>query len=194
MGAVGAMLDYSVNACGEDLSSFYSCFISSGIASLIFRCSPRYIAGSSGIELALCVAGRTGKTLPKAKDFIDIGSPEYWTGWTLAYLSWYMNMDFRTMAEMGVSAESVYKRYPALHEADLTKSVSFARKQIEAFWRKNNPLKRARQNAGLTQKELAEASGINLRTIRAYEQGQLSLANAEYESVCTLSRILGCEL
>lgn len=32
-------------------------------------------------------------------------------------------------------------------------------------------LKRLRQAAGLTQKELAEKSGVNLRTIQNYEQG-----------------------
>lgn len=194
MTSVGAMLDYAVNACGEDLGMFYDRFLGSGIADMLFRAHPRYIAGCSGIELAETVARRTGKPLAQADAFIDIGSPEYWTGWTLAYLTWYLNIDFRTLQERGVAVDEVYRRYPALHEADLSKSVHFAQKQLDASRDRMNPLKTARENAGMTQRELAEASGASLRAIRAYEQGQLSLQNAESKTTVVLSRILGCKI
>ena len=58
--------------------------------------------------------------------------------------------------------------------------------------KQSNPLKQARMNAGLTQKELAELSGNTLRNIRAYEQGQRSLDNAGTESVQNLCKALGC--
>lgn len=192
MSSIGAMMDYAVNSCGEELSSFYGRFISSGIASMIFCANPRYIAGCSGVELAETVARRTGKELHKAEPLIDIGSPEYWAGWTLAYISWFLSMDFEVLHVRGVGIEDIHRRYPTLHEADLSKSVNFARSRIEQYLRCNNPLKTARTTAGMTQKELAEASGISLRSIRAYEQGQLSLRNAESETASTLSRILGC--
>lgn len=192
MSAIGAMFDYSVNTCGEDLVSFYGRFISSGIAHQVFCANPRIIAGCSGVELAEKVALLTGKPLPREDTFIDIGSPEYWTGWTLTYLSWYLNMDFRIMNEYGVSVTAVYDRYSSLHEADLSKSISFAQKQIASAASVSNPLKRARNIAGMTQRELASASGVSLRSIRAYEQGQLSLRKAESESVFNLCRVLGC--
>lgn len=62
-------------------------FLSSGIARAMSVGNPKYIAGLSGIELALQVASRTGSPLPTKDAFIDMGSPSYWTGWTLAYLS-----------------------------------------------------------------------------------------------------------
>ena len=194
MSAIGAMLDYSVNACGEDLVSFYGRFLGSGIASMIFRANPRYIAGHCGIELAEIVACRTGKPLAKAESFIDIGSPEYWTGWTMAYLSWYLNLDFKTLQERGVDIAELNRKYSTLHEADLSKSVHFALKQMAGESTRKNILKDARKNAGLKQKELAEASGVSLRAIRAYEQGQLSLRNAESETLYALSRALGCPM
>ena len=192
MSTVGAMLDYSVNSCGEQLTCFYNRFIASGIARLIFRASPRFLGGCSGIELAEEVAMRTGKPLKPSGNFIDIGSPEYWTGWTLAYLSWFLDMDFRTMKERGLDATDIICKYPTLHEADLTKSVSFARKRITSRMNSVNPLKAARMNAGITQRDLAAASGVSLRSIRAYEQGKLSLRNAEYDSVLSLSAALAC--
>lgn len=192
MSAVGVMLDYSVNSCGEELTSFYNRFLASGVARLVFSADPRFLGGYSGIELAEIVAMRTGKPLKPSGSFIDIGSPEYWTGWTLAYLSWFLNIDFRTMKERGLDATDIICKYPTLHEADLTKSVSFAMERIASRINIANPLKVARMNAGITQKALASASGVSLRAIRAYEQGKLSLTNAEYDSVISLSAALAC--
>jgi len=192
MSALGAMLDYSVNSCGEELYSFYYRFLASGVASLFFHANPRFLGGSSGIELAEEVAIRTGKPLKASGNYIDIGSPEFWTGWTLAYLSWFLNMDFRKMKELGLDADDILCKYPTLHEADLTKSVSYAKKRIGARTSTGNLLKTARMNVGMTQKDLAITSGVSLRSIRAYEQGKLNLRNAEYDSVLALSRALAC--
>ena len=193
MASVGAMLDYAVNSCGESLTLFYARFLGSGIASEIFLSNPKYIAGMSGAELAMEVARRTGDELPSNGSFIDIGSPEYWTGWTLTYLSWFLNVDFGVLQSRGVDIQSLYDRYPSLHEADLSKAVSFAQKRLQQHSRQYNPLKQARLNAGLTQKELAELSGNPIRNIRAYEQGQRALDNAGAESVQNLSKALGCQ-
>ena len=54
--------------------------------------------------------------------------------------------------------------------------------------------KRLRAYAGLSQKELAEKTGIPLRTIQQYEQGQKDLSHACADSVLTLARALYCEV
>ena len=115
MASVGAMLDYAVNSCGESLALFYARFLGSGIAREIFLSNPKYIAGMSGTELAMEVARRTGDELPPNSALIDIGSPEYWTGWTLAYLSWHLNVDFGVLQSRGVDIKTLYDRYPSLH-------------------------------------------------------------------------------
>ena len=55
-----------------------------------------------------------------------------------------------------------------------------------------NPLKRQRRSAGLTQKELAERSGVKLRMIKAYEQNYQDISKAEVLSVIKLARALNC--
>ena len=55
-----------------------------------------------------------------------------------------------------------------------------------------NPLKRQRKSAGLTQKELAERSGVKVRMIKAYEQGNQDISKAEAMSVIKLARALKC--
>lgn len=188
MASIGAMLDYAVNACGEPLELFWSRFLASGVASSLSRANPKYLAGMSGVELARTVALRSGDSLPDAEPFIDIGSPEYWTGWAMTYIAWYLNVDFGSLASGGVGVMDLYKRYSTLHEADLSKAVHFAKGRLS----KDNPLKRIRENSGLTQLQLATLSGNTLRSIRGYEQGQRTLENASTASVLALCRVLGC--
>lgn len=192
MYGMGAMLDYAVNSCSQPLDLFYARFLRSGVDGQIERGNPRYLGGLSGIELALIVADRTGSPLPEAKPLIDMGSPEFWTGWTLAYLQWYFGLSFRALQAAGIGADTLIARYPALHEADLSKAVSLAEKALDAHRLQDNPLKTQRKNARLTQRELAALSGTSLRAIRAYEQSQLSLSNASAESLRNLSHALGC--
>ena len=117
-----------------------------------------------------------------------VGSPEYWTGWAMAYLAWYLNIDYGSLTSGGIGVMDLYKRYPTLHEADLSKTVQFARSKLS----KDNPLKRIRESAGLTQLQLATLSGNTLRSIRGYEQGQRALGKASAASILGLCRVLGC--
>ena len=188
MACIGAMLDYAVGACGEPLDLFWDRFLASGVASSLSKANPKYLAGMSGVELARIVSERSGGALPEKEPFIDLGSPEYWTGWTMAYIVWYLNIDYQTLASKGIKIKDLYVRYSTLHEADLSKAILF----VQGRLLKDNPLKRIRESAGLTQTQLAALSGNSLRSIRGYEQGQRSLKNASAESVLGLCRALGC--
>ena len=55
-------------------------------------------------------------------------------------------------------------------------------------------LKRMRQAAGLTQKELAEKAEINLRTYQDYEQGKTNINTAKAEKVLQISKVLKCKM
>lgn len=193
MTSLGAMLDYAVNTCGEDLDLFYARFLGSGVAEAFSRANPKYLGGMSGIELASLVAARTGEPLPRKDGIIDTGSPEYWTGWTLAYLSWYLNVDLRTLQSRGLMVESLHERYPVLHEADLSKSVQFAMKRLGET-SGGHLLKLARKNARLTQRQLSDIAGIPLTVIRSYEQDKRSLKNAETENSRRICQTLGCRI
>lgn len=186
MASLGAMFDYAVNSCGEPLPEFYARFLSSSVAGNIAAGNPRYLCGLSGVELAERVADTTGKPLPEKRPYIDMGSPEYWTGWTLAYIQWYMNVGFKRIDIM-----DLYNRYSTLHEADLSKSIQFASKALHKHVR---PLKEARKDAHMTQEKLADLSGVSLRLVRAYEQGQLSLSNAGAEGLGNICKVLGCPM
>jgi len=191
MEAVGGMLDYAVNACHEDLAEFYHRFLSCGVARAVSQALPKYM-GMSGAELALLVAERTGCPLPEEAPFVDSASPEFWTGWLLAYLSWNLDLDFETLQQKGVTVEDVFSSFHPLHEAGLDKAVETAQGWIRESVAREHPLKRQRKRAGLTQRALADLSGTPLRVIRSYEQGQRSLGSASVDTVRRLCRVLAC--
>ena len=83
--------------------------------------------------------------------------------------------------------------YRTFHEADISKFVEAAYEIIDkARSAAHNVLKSLRKNAGFTQQELAERSGVSLRMIRAYEQGAQDLGKAEARTLLNLATVLGC--
>ena len=55
-------------------------------------------------------------------------------------------------------------------------------------------LKRIRESRGLSQTELAEQSGVNLRNIQMYEQRGNNIDKAQAQILYKLSRTLGCHV
>ena len=55
-------------------------------------------------------------------------------------------------------------------------------------------LMRQRELCSLTQEELAERSGISLRSIQMYEQRRKDLGKAAVSTVLALARTLGCRI
>lgn len=54
-------------------------------------------------------------------------------------------------------------------------------------------LKDLRQAAGLSQRELAEKSGVSFRMIQYYEQGANDINKAAFETGVALAEALGCD-
>ena len=55
-------------------------------------------------------------------------------------------------------------------------------------------LQKLRTNNGLSQKQLAELSGINLRVIQHYEQGSRNLNHARIDTIMRLAIALDCKI
>ena len=64
--------------------------------------------------------------------------------------------------------------YNPYHEADINKFVSVLESRMQAK-SDESKLARLRAYAGLTQKALAERSGVSVRMIEQYEQGKQSV-------------------
>lgn len=55
-------------------------------------------------------------------------------------------------------------------------------------------LKATRTSKGMTQKDLAEKSGVNIRIIQHYEQGTKNINHASAETVLKLADALECDI
>ena len=194
MNNLGTMLDCAVNAAHCDLLVFYEMFLSSGVASQMEVGNPRYLSGMSGMELMQLVLKKSSdKTVPVVDYAPFDRTPEYWAGWALAYYQWHSAYSFSFIQRNGLSISTVLSLYPTLHEADLSKFVQTADTLIQTHLNtRKNMLKTIRKQSRFTQKELAELSGVTLRMIQAYEQGDQDIMKAEAQTVFALARVLGC--
>lgn len=61
----------------------------------------------------------------------------------------------------------------------------------KATTEKSGKLARLRVEAGLGQKELAEASGVGIRQIQSFESGEREIANASLKNAIALADALG---
>ncbi|MBQ3418589.1 MAG: helix-turn-helix transcriptional regulator [Erysipelotrichaceae bacterium] len=59
---------------------------------------------------------------------------------------------------------------------------------------KKQPLKTIRQKRNLSQSELSKISGVNRCAIQAYEQRELDISKAQYDTLYSLSNSLGREV
>ena len=79
------------------------------------------------------------------------------------------------------------------HEMDITHFVDTMNELWDQYYKETN-LKRIRKISGLSQKELAEASGVPLRQIQLFEQRQRDINHTRAIDVVKMSRVLGCKV
>lgn len=59
---------------------------------------------------------------------------------------------------------------------------------------KNEKLQKLRQAAGLSQSQLAEAAGVNVRMYQKYEQGDRDISKAQLSTLLRICKALSCKL
>ena len=59
---------------------------------------------------------------------------------------------------------------------------------------KNENLQKLRQAAGLSQSQLAEAAGVNVRMYQKYEQGDRDISKAQLTTLLRICKALSCKL
>lgn len=193
---LGYACHFAINSCAIDSDSFFDFFITSRVAKEIENGSPKFICGCSGTELALSVFTRIGYT-PKRIQYDDEAimydrSQEYWAGWNLAYYQWYSGIGFSKIRE-NISLSQIIQMYHPLHEAPAEKFADVLDKIIHKNdSAKGTNLHRLRKAAGLTQKQLAELSGVNLRTLQQYEIGAKDINMASGKTINALALALHC--
>lgn len=182
---LAALFDIAINAEELDADRFADMFSNSEIASGIEAGSPDILAGKSATEMLMIILNREVEytVIPVER------TPEYWAGWVLANAQWYLNKSFKDILAVMPFSKLVGMYYP-YHEADEMKTVEI----IKSYFPTASALKTIRKKRKLSQEELAILSGVNVRSIRAYEQCKNDIAKAQGDTLQMLAKALDCSI
>lgn len=190
---LGRMLDFAVYDLNYDITEFFNMFLASGLAARFEKGDYAIIVGMSGVELAYQVLELTTGNTERIKPTYTVDrSEEYWAGWALAYYQWETALRFEEIIRYIPIAEIV-KLYSPYHEMDIRQFCDKMDERYRASKPETN-LKTLRMKLGMSQRELAEASGVPLRTIQQYEQRQKNINKAQGEYLIMLAQALCCEV
>ena len=190
---LGHAVDFTVLSLNLKPDTFGNAFAVSSASKQFAGGNPRYIAGMNGCELARQVLTETHTSFTDAEDAMYLDkSPEYWSGWALAFCQWYTSRSFMEILT-SFPLSRIISMYPVYHEMD----ISHLAEHLDTQIRKSAPgtrLKRARLNCGLSQSELAKDADVALRQIQLFEQRQRDINNAAAITLLRLSKSLHCRM
>jgi DNA-binding transcriptional regulator YiaG len=190
---LGIATDYLVNVCGFAADRVGFIYSNSPTAELFARGDPCIVAGMSGIELGQRLFGeiRAGEDAPSPRR-TDGRSPEYWSGWVLAHFQWYWCKSFKWIFAR-TTMSGIIAKYHVYHEMDVSRFLEDFMRELESVETEPN-LRRIRRAKGLSQAELARASGVNVRNIQLYEQRVQDVNKASASALAALARSLSCHI
>ena len=191
--------DYKLGA--DEATDF---FVVSGYAEQFERGNPAVVHGMSGREMAEAVLEKIygGQT---SDEYIDVVNeraatyqtkitPAYWVGWALAEYQWYTGRRFVEIFRQ-VPLSEIVPMYSVYHEMDISSFIDDLEKKVrEAITHSETQLRIIREARGISQSELAAASGVHIRSIQMYEQRQNDIDKAQGQTLYKLSRALGCKI
>jgi len=184
-------LDYAVYSLGIGLSEYYDMFIESDVCTRFEKGDPFIVSGKSGVELALMIVSQyRGEQDYMERVYHDGKSREYWAGWALAFHQWYTACTLRQLNNE-IPIETILDMYDKYHEMDIMHFVDRIT-EMRRERRLTTYLKKLREFKGFSQSELAAMTGIPLKTLQHYEQGDKQLNKANVMYVLTLARVLDC--
>ena len=191
LGNIASMFDLAVNNYHIDGDKFWDMFVISGVAEQIEKKNPKYSAGKSGEELLLEVLVAVGfKTDKKEASYYFGRSAEFWSGHIIAKSHMLLKESFKEI-HSSIKFSELQNMYKTLHEAPDEKTVEIIENRL---CNKIVNLKRYRENLDLSQSQLAEQSGVSIRTIQAYEQKEKDINKASVSILAALAEVLKCSI
>ena len=189
-------LPYSQEKLGEMLElchyvlhipeeEFFRAFIASGLARKFEKQDVFVLLGRSSSELL----GDLYHIEPPESIAVDALSPEYWSGYALAYIQFQTRIPYHGLLRL-IPYEELLHLYVPYHEMDLTSLLDYYSRRAKAFY----GLAAMRKKSGLSQQQLSACSGVPVRTIRSYEQKQNDIRKASYETLASLADALHCSI
>ena len=190
---MGELVEYLVEACPETKpDDFFKMMIISGFAKRFETGDPMIVSGMSGTELHHRVMEKCGINADWPDPLVRYDTGEsYWCGYILAYYQWKKNLSFSSIFQ-DLSYHDLQHLYAAGHTASEDSVVLMIESAFSSKVSQITRLQAYRKLLGLSQKQLAEASNVNLRTLQQYEVRDKDLKKASADKVISLSKVLMC--
>ncbi len=190
---LGDAVDFAVISLELEPDVFGKAFAVSDSSKQFAIGNPRYVAGMSGCELARKVLIETHTPFTDTEDVMYIDkSPEFWSGWALAFYQWYSDYSFSEILDV-VPLGKIIAMYPAFHEMDIIQFAGSMQDKMKKAYPKTK-LRIRRENCGLSQSRLSAESGVPLRQIQLFEQRQRDINKTSAETLLSLSKALFCKM
>lgn len=189
---MGEMTEYAAEVKHLSLDLLFHMFVVSGFARRWEKGDPRILCGLSGTELCSrvlleCGMGEVNEEEALISYDTDLN---YWCGWLVAFYQWRKRISFAHLFS-SIHVEDLIRLYPALHTASEEKGVEV----LDRLLLERNQVTRLqtyRKRVCLSQQELAERSGVNLRTLQQYEVRRKDINRAAANRLVALADALLC--
>lgn len=190
---LGEAVDFAVLTLEIEPDDFGSAYCVSDVSKQFAAGNPRYVAGMNGCELAReCLDSVCYPYTDKVDAMYIDKSPEYWTGWALAYYQWFTGLSFMEILN-SVPLSEILQMYSVYHEMDIAQFVDEITRRIRVL-HPATKLQERRKLSGYSQSELAEAAGISKRQIQLYEERQRDINKASAITLYKLSKTMNCDM
>lgn len=193
MNHLASCFDYAICECNIPVDTFMDLFLKSKLSSEFERGNPSVIAGRSGTELAMDILSEYFLEMEFPKPRLkEERTPEYWAGWVLAQFQFYTGKRFRDIFDK-VYLSDIINMYPLYHEMDITNFIDDLLEKLNENLGETK-LQKFRKNIGMSQYELSQVSGVNIRSIQLYEQRVNDIDKAQAHTLYKLSVVLGVQI
>ena len=187
--SLGEMFDYAVNGLNCRIDIFFELFKVSGMAEHYEKCNPTYVAGKNGMELALHIMRKCGFDVAPNDGYMpNVLSREFWGGWALAYFQWESGYSYSDISQC-VLASQIISMYDDFADKDIELFAEMMTIKVSGYF-SDCKLKQIRKEAGISQRELADKAGVQLRQIQLFEQGERDIGKAQIHTIEQLARVL----
>ena len=193
MRTLAEMTEYCFDFREGNLDDLFKKFVISGYAKRWESGDPQIICGLSGAELYDRIMEKCGFPYEESDNedaeiaVYDTGCA-YWCGYMLSFYQWNRDIPFRLVLD-AVTQADLFRMYPAYHTASEELFVE-ALDSIIIRKQRATRLQTYRKALHISQAELAELSGVNLRTLQEYEIGRKELAKASAGTAVSLAKAL----
>ncbi|MDD3477545.1 MAG: helix-turn-helix transcriptional regulator [Candidatus Izemoplasmatales bacterium] len=184
-------MEFAIVDIQLDFDTFIPLFLTSQIGQDFVSGSPYAVFGMSGIELALRFYHEIyGAYWSDEIQVQDTRSEFYWLGWMMCEITRWFSISLDRVPQI-FPMEALLEMYHPFHEMDTSSMMLSLSEKLRSS---ETQLAKFRHHCHLTQEQLAQQSGVHLRSIQMYEQRHNDISKAQGISLSRMSKVLHCRI